>query len=406
MISKANRQLLFLSASMLMVGLQVGETGAALDLMTSSLSLSPGQQALIVSVRAAGGVVAGLFIWLAATRLRIGLILGLVHAAIVGSLAILPGSGFAGALGVSVIRGLAAGAVVPLSGIFASQQTDRSPGAVAATVNAAVSAGLFLVSVTAAALSRAASPDWRLYWIPSAALSALCLLLLPFSGFAGKWQRRALAVPERLGSRVRRQFSGTAWVFAVGAFFLVGAEIMIFGLIPARSVNRGPVPLSGEVYALIVTAGVLAGRLAASGLLRRFRPGPVAGFAGAAVAVSALLWSAMPDRTALWVACMGLSTAAFFPSLIGLISLAVPSRSARTIGAAGWTGGLGGVVVPALVGLALERGSWPGTPGIAIATSALVAVLLFAYGLRRYSEVSGSEPVSPPGSEASGSSAG
>lgn len=382
---------------MLMVGLQIGETGAALDLMTRSLSLTDGQQAAIVSLRAFGGVVSGLVIWLAAMRLRIGLILGMVHVSILASALLLPSGTYASALLISAIRGIAAGAVVPLSGIFASRQQDRPSGEVAATVNAAVSAGLFAVSGFAAILAATNEPDWRLYWIPSVAVSTLLLLMLPRSGFTGRAaQSRNPETAARLplATRLRNQVSGTAWVFAIAVFFLVGAEIMIFGLVPARSVARGPIQLSGEFYALAVMGGVLVGRIMASGLLNRFLPGSVAASAGTGVIASAALWTLIPRLTLLWVLCMGLATASFFPAMVGLVSRAVPSRAARTIGAAGWTGGLGGVVVPAIVGVALERGSGPGTPGLVIALSASAAVLLFHIGRHRYSE--SEDPASAP----------
>jgi len=349
---------------MFVVGMQMAETGAALDLMTRRLALTPSQQGLLVSVRFVGGLVVGLALWLSHARIRFrpALAASLVLVVISGPMLARPS--FATAMTIAALRGVSMGAVIPLSGMYAAAQRRWKPGQVAAAVNATLSAGMVVLSLFAFFLSATAAAEWQTYWAPAAVLAALLLLGLPWIGFPraagdeasepthGRGNVGSRGSGGRLGSVVRR----TTWAYAAAGLLLVGSEGTLLGLFPAQTVVLADTGFGGELLALLTMSGVLVGRAAGTRLFALFSTVQVlSGSVGAFVA-AAVAWSLVPAAAPLVLFLLGFSTANLFPGMISYISHERPQSAGATIAAIGWSGGLGGTLVPALAGAGLGVG--------------------------------------------------
>ncbi len=355
----------FFSAAMFCVGMQMAETGAALERMTRSLNLDSTQQGLLVSVRFVGGIVVGFLLWAGHSRVsfRKALAAALVLLTVSGILLLFPS--YSSALLVATLRGLSVGAVIPLSGMFAAAQKRWSPGLVASTVNAAVSAGLVLLSLIALLLSSSPSIPWQAYWAVSGALGLGLLVALPWVSFpAEKARKQAPASP------------GTDWLLAASGLLLVGSESVLLGLIPAKSVEVAPLSFGGELYALILMTGILLGRTGGAFLFRLFSTLRVIRGSVAIVVLGGVLWSLVPSFAPVSVFLSGVGTAALFPGLVAFASERSPGSAGATIAAIGWTGGLGGTVLPAVTGLILSAGA-PNQ----LTSAFVVSAALGAYGL-------------------------
>lgn len=358
---------MFFAAVMFVVGIQMAETGAALELMTRRLALTPSQQGLLVSVRFVGGLVVGLALWLSHARIRFrpALAASLVLVVISGPLLARPS--FATAMTIAALRGVSMGAVIPLSGMYAAAQRRWKPGQVAAAVNATLSAGMVVLSLFAFFLSSTAAAAWQTYWAPAAVLAALLLLGLPWIGFpraAGDEGPEPTQAGGNVGSRgsagrvggvggvVRR----TTWAYAAAGLLLVGSEGTLLGLFPAQTVALADAGFGGELLALLTMSGVLVGRAAGTRLFALFSTVQVlSGSVGAFVA-AAVAWSLVPAAAPLVLFLLGFSTANLFPGMISYISHERPQSAGATIAAIGWSGGLGGTLVPALAGAGLGVG--------------------------------------------------
>lgn len=166
---------------MFLVGMQMAETGAALQRIANDLLLEPSREGLLVSVRFVGGIAVGLALWMGIKRVRTKRMFVTALLLVTLSGPLLAVERYESVLLVAILRGLSVGAIIPLSGIYASAQMRWSAGFVAAVVNAAVSAGLIVLSALALAMSTAAGIPWQLYWAIPSALGAILLLLLPLT---------------------------------------------------------------------------------------------------------------------------------------------------------------------------------------------------------------------------------
>jgi MFS family permease len=290
----------FFAVTMFLVGMEMAETGAALERMTTALDLTPSQQGLLVSLRFVGGLVVGLLLWAGHAHVRFKEALGaaLILVAVSGPFLLLHSYG--AALTVAILRGLSMGAVIPLSGMFAAAQRRWKPGQVAATVNATLSAGMVVLSLFATVLAATIEVSWEAYWVPASVLGAVLLLVLPFVVFprsgagaragAGAGGGPGVAAGARAGAgaddgadaggatperrRAHREgvgpIAGTTWAYAAAGLLLVGSESVLLGLMPAQTVFASGSGAGGELLALYLMAGVLVGRTAGAWLFSRF----------------------------------------------------------------------------------------------------------------------------------------
>ncbi len=375
----------FFSAAMFSVGMQMAETGAALERMTRTLALDSTQQGLLVSVRFIGGIVVGFLLWAGHSRFSIRkvLVAAVVLLTFSGILLLYPS--YPSALLVATLRGLSVGAIIPLSGMFAAAQKRWSPGLVASTVNAGVSAGLVLLSLIALLLSSSSSIPWQAYWVVSSAIGLVLLAVLPRVSFPG--EEAPIHGPE--ARRSAPAPGGTDWLLAFAGLLVVGSESVLLGLIPAKSVAVAPLAFGGELYALILMSGILLGRTAGAFLFRLVSTFRVIGGSVAIVAVAGGLWSFAPGLAPVSVFLSGLGTATLFPGLVAFVSERSPGKAGATMAAIGWTGGIGGTVVPALTGLVLSAGAPNRVTSLFVVVAALGA---FALILRRNQSASGNRP--------------
>lgn len=360
----------FFAVTMFLVGMEIAETGAALERMTRALELTPSQQGLLVSLRFVGGLVVGLLLWAGHARVRFKEALGVALILVVVSGPFLLLHSYQAVLTVAILRGLSMGAVIPLSGMFAAAQRRWKPGQVAATVNATLSAGMVLLSLFATVLAATMEVSWEAYWVPASVLAAVLLLLLPFvvfprSGAGGGAGADASVVADaagatREGRRAHRRAHGpivrTTWTYAAAGLLLVGSEGVLLGLMPAQTVLASGTRAGGELLALYLMAGVLVGRTAGTWLFSRFATVRVLTGSIVVLAAAAIGWTVFPSIAPAMLFVLGCATANLFPGIISHISHERPASAGATIASMGWTGGLGGTVVPSLAGAALGAG--------------------------------------------------
>jgi fucose permease len=332
---------------MFLVGMEMAETGAALERMTAAFDLTPSQQGLLVSLRFVGGLVVGLLLWAGHAHVRFKEALGAALILVVVSGPFLLLHSYEAAVTIAILRGLSMGVVIPLSGMFAAAQRRWKPGQVAATVNATLSAGMVLLSLFATVLAATMEVSWEAYWVPASALGAVLLLMLPFVVFP----RSGAGAGAGDGP-----IAGTTWTYAAAGLLLVGSEGVLLGLMPAQTVLASGTGAGGELLALYLMGGVLVGRTAGTWLFNRFAPVRVLTGSIVVLAAAAIGWTVFPSVAPAMLFVHGCATANLFPGIISHISHERPESAGATIASIGWTGGLGGTVVPSLAGAALGVG--------------------------------------------------
>ena len=372
---------------MFVVGTMMAETGASMTSITTQLGVNAAQQGYLVSARFLGGVIIGLLLWAGSARINLRSIYRASVAAIAlsGGLLVLPGYTFA--LTVAVVRGLAVGALIPLSGVYAANQSERPVGPVTATVNAALSAGLVIVSLSALALSLLPDVAWQLYW---ALPSVLGVVLFVMSGRVEFPEVSATGASTGIAGLMGR----TDWVIAIATAFTVSAESVLIGLVPYRTGAIGSVAVGGELVAVVLMVGIMIGRFAGGRWLERLGPRTVISRAIGSLAFFALVWtllyvygSSIGAEVAtvlflLLVLTLGLSAATLFPAIVSYTALRGTVVATATLAAIGWTAGVGGTAMPAVAGEALAAGLSPTLIMVFVAGPALIALAILAVHAR------------------------
>ena len=342
----------------------LGETGAAMERITVALDVSPTRQGVLVSARFIGGILIGFLLWLDSSALRLRLLVFVsVGAVAVSGLALLRPT-YGGALLTAAVRGLAAGALIPLSGVFSSSQKRWPTGFVSAVVNTSLSAGLVIVSVVSIALARIATISWRAYWIAPSVLSLVILVVLPFTHFP---------VAARGGGAGRRT---TNWTLALAGLLLIGSEAVLLGWMPAQSAILAQNGRSGEWFALLVMLGIFVGRVLSIFVFRRVRAFSVLLVSAFAIIASGAGWIVWREAAWLTILLSGLATSALFPALVSTTAEVDPTGATATITALGWTGAVGGTLLPVAAGAMLSMGVAVRWSSVAVALPVLCALPL------------------------------
>jgi hypothetical protein len=451
-ITNERLSIVYVSLAMVTVGMLIAETGASLDLLVHQLNLTEAQQGSIISARFLGGVAFGVFLWVRAATVPLGRWFQGSLLLTVATVPLLFVQTFPSAYVAALLRGLTAGFVIPAAGMYATSQRRWPVGMTSGIVNAALSGGLVLVSVAAFSISRGAWARWEVYWGMAPAVAVVTLLVgylggasisasvpsaAPGRGNGGGSPGTEVAGSEFSGAGVsappsrshrtigpsipgappsllaglRRLAAETATPFAAAAFFIVGTEAILFGLMPRLSallaVERTLPSAVGwvwstEQYALAVMVGVFVGRVGGSFVLRVVRPGHVLIASAASLLAFGVLWLfSSPPWLALSALGFGLSTANFFPALVGAVAEALDRRSPTTIAAMGWTGAAGGTLVPPVAAMLLAAGLPFALMGVVAPLPSVVAVVLSVRAVSRYRRVEeaagGSDDL--PGSE-------
>ena len=389
----------YVSLAMLTVGTLLAETGASLGLLVRQLDLSPTQQGNLVSARFFGGVVFGLLLWIRASTISLGRWMQATLLLTVVAGALLAVEGYWAAYLGALIRGFSAGFVIPAAGVYASGQERWNAGTVAAAVNAALSAGLVAVSAFALVISGVSGVLWQWYWMAGPALAVPTLILGAMGGAAIV----PLPVPPASpGQRVKKLLRGTRWRFALAAFFTVGTESVLFGLIPrlSETIAAGGTgskisafSWTTEQYALAVMVGVLVGRIVGTRVLRRVAASRILLISAAGLVLFGVMWSvAPPALVAVAALGFGLATANFFPALVGAVSEELGPTAPTTVASMGWTGASGGTIIPPIIGLGITVGlpvAWMGV--VAVVPSVLAVAVSLSPGKNRGPAASNTE---------------
>jgi FHS family glucose/mannose:H+ symporter-like MFS transporter len=325
--------------------------GPALPLITEELHLGYSAGGSVFMLSSAGFLTGSLLVAAASTRFSVralmitstGLLLPLLYlTSQVSSLALL--------LGVVGLTGITGGALCSLVNAGVSDLSTEHRAAALSLLNVSFGLGALIAPLFAGlVISRTDS------WQPMYQLtSALVLVLLVFSVW---WLPRTGQPAAQGGAHqsVRTALFNRRGVITFATVFMAAAVEWGFAYWSATYfldvVGAGKV-LAANMAALF-WAGMLVGRLAFGGLLRRVDPHrTVTACAAAAIGASILL--AVNASVALSVAgalLLGASLAAVIPSLLALAIDAQPQASGAIAGVLMFASGSGSLAAPALVGI-------------------------------------------------------
>lgn len=193
--------------------------------------------------------------------------------------------------------------------------------------------------------------DWRGLYLTLAAATVLLFLVL-----GSQRLPRLRDTAESLDVAALGHMMHSRWFVAVclGMGLYVGAEIGYFSWLPTyyNNVVPGGASWSGLVVTIFWTA-MTVGRLGTVALLTRIRPPELIRLLAAAGAVFSALTVVPAGHvlTSVWVACAGLSFSGLFAVLLGESGRDFPGRSGTAFGGAIAVGGIGGALIPWLIGV-------------------------------------------------------
>ena len=221
-----------------------------------------------------------------------------------------------------------------------------------------------------------AGATWRLGYV--------LVLLAELAVWAAFWRTREQwraapddpdLLPTAPAPRVAVLLSAAVFFAYVGVEASAGQWSFTF-LTEERGLGRGVAGVAVATYWASLTAGrVVAGLLAA-----RVTPAALlqASFAGVGVGTLLLWWSPVAVAGPVGLALTGLGLAAVFPTLVGLTPGRVGAGDARrVIGLEVAAAALGGGVIPAAIGIVLDRAGVAAL-GPALVVTAVVVVVLYA----------------------------
>jgi fucose permease len=166
-------------------------------------------------------------------------------------------------------------------------------------------------------------------------------------------------------------------LLAAFLFLYVAAEVGIWNWLAAYLTGKGmPEAQALHVLSFGFAAGIIAGRLIVSRVLKRFRPATVTLACSVlmAIATSAILLAPGPISAGAAVFCTGLFMAPVYPTTLSLVSEAFPRGTATAIGIAVTMGWVGVAVSSGIIGGI--AGTNPNRLGFALLVIPAFAVLM------------------------------
>jgi MFS transporter, FHS family, glucose/mannose:H+ symporter len=285
----------------------------------------------------------------------------------------------------TIIYGLGLGLVLPLTNIaVAAAQPDRAASALnLVNVSWGVGAVIWPLVVRAIGTPESVAGPTAALAIACAAQAAACAIVVPRSLLTVP---RPLAGAPRVGTLARSGLLGYALLYGTVIFLYVGIENSVAGWVAEFAHRMVAEPTT--TWALAPTAfwaALTTGRLLATMALRRMDEVALirGSLALATFGVLAITFAAStPKGVILGAAAAGLGLAAIFPLLWAQVTRSVGARAPGAAGPLYAAGGLGGAVMPWVVG-AFSSVFGDLRAGLAVPLTAL-AILLALSSLKRF----------------------
>ena len=341
---------MLLCATFVLTGVVTTLLGPVLPVLVGWWGLDDGRAGLLFAAQFVGSMLGSALSSVGMTRLgfRSTLIAGgALTAAGVGVLG--SGSHAIGTLAI-FLYGVGLGLTIPTTNLYIAQASGASGAAALNVLNLAWGLGAVAAPPVVAVFQRTNSV--RLFLFGLAA--ALVLMAVPLAGLSEPAARSAPHDAERATAGAATRSRGGTLVFGVLLFVYVGTETSVGGWIAlyARRLDVVPAALSIAMPALF-WAALLVGRAAAPAVLRRVSEPRLLGasllMATAGVSVLLLAGSAGALAAAVVIGGLGLST--IFPLTVALLTRDLAGDAARAAGPIFVLAGLGGAVLPPLVGI-------------------------------------------------------
>lgn len=355
-----SQQFILVVSMMVLAGSLGTETGAVL--LSIGIDLDIGYDALgvLVSSRFVGGMVGpiALLVW-PPRRHVIPVYLVATSLVIISMIPLLFARDLPTLLAVGLMRGAAAGLIIPASNYTVRTWFSHRAGRYASLVNAAF--GLGMVAMPLAAQRFVRDPSlWRWAWSISALIAAgsVCYMVVLML------QRRGRVVPPN-GATTDRvpDAADTApkpkaldyVLVQLLVVFIVAAEATVVGWMPSL-VGLGT-GFDAAPLALAISLAILCGRLLSGyasdrvGVARYHRASVLLLVTAFLVPPGALVWLGGYAH-ATWA---GLAMSGIYPTMIALIVQRFAASDRRTYMGIGISGGIGGALAGVLVGVLAER---------------------------------------------------
>jgi MFS transporter, FHS family, glucose/mannose:H+ symporter len=349
-MSTRHRSVVLLYATFVLTGVVTTLLGPVLPVLVGWWGLDDGRAGLLFTAQFAGSMLGSALSSVGMTRFgfRSTLVAGLTSmAAGVGIL----GSG-AAAVGMIAIfsYGVGLGLTIPATNLYIAQASGEARASALNVLNLAWGAGAVAAPPVVALFQRTNSARTFLFCLAA----ALVLMALPLARLSEAGDSNAPRASETgTVDNTTRSRRGTL-MFGALLFVYVGTETSVAGWVAlyARRLDVIPAALSIATPSLF-WAALLTGRAAAPFVLQRI---PEAKLLGASlllatVGVSALLLARSAGALGLAVVIGGLGLSTIFPLTLALFTRQLEGAAARAAGPVFVLAGLGGAVLPPLVGI-------------------------------------------------------
>lgn len=369
-----DRPTVVLYPTFVLTGVLTTLLGPALPVLVSWWGLDDGRAGLLFAAQFVGSMLGSVLSSVGMTRVgfRSTLVAGVaLMAAGVGAL----GLG-AHAIGMIAIfsYGVGLGLTIPTTNLYVAQASGATRGSALNVLNLAWGVGAVAAPPVVALFQR--TDNTRIFLFALAA--ALLLMAAPLARIAEPDGSGVSHEAERmtLGPAVRSR--GGTLMFGAMLFLYVGTETSVAGWVAlyARRLEVVPATLSLAIPSLF-WAALLAGRAAAPVVLRWMPESRLlgAGLLLATAGVSALLVARSAGLLAVAVATGGLGLSTIFPLTVARFTRDLDRAAARAAGSIFVLAGLGGAILPPLVGI-ISRQSGSLTAGLFVPLFGCLAMFM------------------------------
>jgi len=345
-----DRPTVVLYATFVLTGVVTTLLGPALPVLVSWWGLDDGRAGLLFAAQFVGSMLGSALSSVGMTRF------GFRSTLVAGVVLIAAGVGVLGlgahAIGTIAIfsYGVGLGLTIPTTNLYVAQASGATRASALNVLNLAWGAGAVAAPPVVALFQR--SDNTRVFLFVLAA--ALLLMAVPLARIVEPHGSGARHEPERITPAHAIRSGGGTLMFGAMLFLYVGTETSVAGWVAlyARRLEVIPATLSLAIPSLF-WATLLAGRAAAPVVLRWMPESRLlgAGLLLATAGVSALLVARSAAVLAVAVAIGGLGLSTIFPLTVARFTRDLDRAAARAAGPIFVLAGLGGAVLPPLVGI-------------------------------------------------------
>ena len=326
-----------------------GETSVALPSLLRAFALTPARASLLISIRFAGGVIAGLALLALGDRVSYRRVITWAATLVLVSAALLPfANAYVPIVIISSLRGPALTMLIATSNGALAGWFRRHPGKWSSRIHSLYGLGLILAPALGFAFLRLGL-SWKIIWTIPAAI-AIPMLYMTRRLPAGRKPRGAVSCDD-CGSETA-SLPLSSWVLILGlAGITVGTEATIVGwtatytaLLPGRHIPA-------EFFSLAIAVGIFLGRRITSRVSVRTGSAPAHEASIAAISLLALVMLIIAGIRLVAAALLGFAMSAMYPLMVARLGIFAQRSAGRLYPAVELAASTGGTVIPLIVGI-------------------------------------------------------